>query len=51
MKKYVYENATVYISIPTEEQIQNIRESTERFAKRLAKKGLVRKYVNSRKSD
>ena len=41
MKKYVYENATVYISIPTEEQILNIRDATERFAKRLVKKGLI----------
>jgi hypothetical protein len=40
MKKYVYENATVYITIPTEEQIRNIQKATERFARRLVKKGL-----------
>ena len=41
MRKYVYENAVVYISEPTEEQIQNIRKATERFVRRLAKEGLV----------
>lgn len=41
MKKYVYENATVYVTIPTEEQMQNIRNATERFANRLAKEGLL----------
>lgn len=41
MRKYVYHNATVYISKPTEAQIQNIRESTKRFLTRLAKKGLI----------
>ena len=41
MKKYEYENATVYITIPTEEQVRNIRKSTERFVKTLAKKGLI----------
>lgn len=51
MKKYVYENATVYIDIPTEEQVRNIREATERFARRIAKKGLMKKHVNSRESD
>jgi hypothetical protein len=51
MKKYVYENATVYISIPTEEQILNIRDATERFAKRLVKKGLIKRYDDSGKSN
>ena len=41
MKKYEYENATVYITIPTEEQIKNIQESTERFVKKLMAKGLI----------
>lgn len=41
MRKYVYENAIVYITEPTEAQIQNIRKATERFAKRLAKEGLI----------
>jgi len=41
MRKYVYENAIVYITEPTEEQLQNIRKSTERFVKELAKRGLM----------
>ena len=41
MRKYVYENATVYITEPTEAQLKNIRESTERFVRNLAKKGLI----------
>ena len=41
MRKYVYDNAIVYITEPTEEQKENIRKSTERFAQTLAKKGLL----------
>lgn len=41
MRKYVYENATVYITKPTEEQKENIRKATERFVQRLAKEGLI----------
>lgn len=41
MRKYVYENATVYISEPTEAQIANIRAATERFAHQLMKKGMI----------
>lgn len=41
MRKYVYENAIVYITEPTEEQIENIRKSTERFVQQLAKRGLI----------
>ena len=41
MRKYVYENATVYITEPTQEQLDNIRKATERFAHRLAKEGLI----------
>ena len=41
MRKYVYENAIVYITEPTEEQLKNIRESTERFVQRLAKRGVI----------
>ena len=39
MRKFVYENATVYITEPTEAQLENIRKSTELFANELAKKG------------
>ena len=41
MRKYVYENATVYITVPNEEQQENIRKATERFVHRLAKEGLI----------
>lgn len=41
MRKYVYEDATVYITEPTEEQLENIRKATERFARKLVKKGLI----------
>ena len=41
MRKYVYENATVYITEPTEKQLENIRKATERFAQELAKRGLI----------
>ena len=41
MRKYVYENATVYITEPTEAQKENIRKATERFVQRLAKEGLI----------
>lgn len=41
MHKYVYDNATVYITEPTEEQIENIRKATKRFVQRLAKEGLI----------
>ena len=41
MRKYVYENAIVYITEPTEEQVENIRKATERFVQRLAKEGLI----------
>jgi hypothetical protein len=41
MRKYVYENAVVYITEPNEKQLENIRKSTERFVNELAKKGLL----------
>lgn len=41
MRKYVYENAIVYITEPTEEQKENIRRATTRFVQRLAKEGLI----------
>jgi hypothetical protein len=42
MRKYVYENAIVYITKPTEEQKENIRKATERFAQELMKRGSMR---------
>lgn len=53
MKKYEYENATVYITIPNEKQIENIRKATEEFAKKLVKKGLIQngqKRQNNRRT-
>jgi hypothetical protein len=41
MRKYVYENAIVYITEPTEEQKENVRKATARFVQRLAKEGLI----------
>ena len=41
MRKYVYDNAIVYITEPTEAQLENIRKSTEDFVKQLAKKGML----------
>ena len=41
MRKYVYDNATVYITEPTEEQKENIRKATERFVKILYSKGAI----------
>lgn len=50
MRKYVYENAVVYITEPTPKQIENIRKATERFVTNLAKKGLIGD-AKSRRSD
>jgi hypothetical protein len=41
MKKYVYDNATVYITEPTEAQLKNIRKATAHFVHMLAKKGML----------
>lgn len=41
MRKYVYKNATVYITEPTEAHLNNIRKATERFANKLVKEGLI----------
>lgn len=41
MRKYIYKNATVYITEPTERQLQNIVNATERFAKQLVKRRLI----------
>ena len=37
MRKYEYENATVYITEPTEEHMKNIRKATEIFMKKVIK--------------
>ena len=48
MLKYEYENATVYITKPTEKHIENIRKSTERFVSNLAKKGMLDNAIKRR---
>lgn len=40
MLKYEYENATVYITKPTEKHIENIKKATEFFMKRVIKEDL-----------
>lgn len=37
MLKYEYENATVYITRPTEKHIENIKKATEMFVKKVMK--------------
>ena len=37
MLKYEYENATIYITKPTEKHIENIRKATEVFMKKVIK--------------
>ena len=49
MRKYVYDNAIVYITEPTAKQKENIRKSTEQFVRLLAKKGLIGR--NGKRSD
>lgn len=38
-KFYTYKNATVYITPPTEEQLENIYKATELYLTRLVKDG------------
>lgn len=37
MLKYEYENATVYITKPTEKHMKNIRKATEKFLHEIVK--------------
>lgn len=37
MKVYQYNNATVYITVPTENHLKNIREATEVFLRKVTK--------------
>ena len=50
MRKYVYENAIVYITVPNEQQLENIRKSTEQFVQNLAKKGMLDNGKRKRRS-
>lgn len=38
-KFYTYKNATVYITPPTKDQLENIHIATERFLTKLVKEG------------
>jgi predicted metal-dependent hydrolase len=40
LKKYIYENATVYITKPTEQHKKNIQKATEDFLKKIMKERL-----------
>ena len=40
-RKYTYKNGTVYITGYTEQSLQNIREKTEEFLKKVVKEGQV----------
>lgn len=40
MLKYEYENATVYITKPTEKHIENIKKATEDFMKKVIKEDI-----------
>jgi hypothetical protein len=42
MKKYIYDNATVYITIPNAAQIENMHKATEQFAVKLVKRGFIK---------
>ena len=37
MKRYIYDNATVYISTPTDENMAIIRKATESFLRKVIK--------------
>ena len=50
MLKYEYENATVYITKPTEKHIENIKKATEVFMKKVIKEQVRNDYGrNSRR--
>lgn len=37
MKRYIYSNATVYITEPTDEQMATMRKATEHFLRKVIK--------------
>ena len=49
-KIYRFKNATIYIKPPTEEQIENIHKSTERFLTKLVKEGYLDGHCNKTRS-
>lgn len=62
MLRYEYENATVYITKPTEKHIENIRKATEVFMRKIIKEEMLNEsgrnnrrtgvtYSNARRRD
>lgn len=49
-KNYTYKNATIYIKQPTEEQMKNIYDATERFLTKLVKEGYLDGNSNKTRS-
>lgn len=49
-KIYTYKNATIYIKQPTEEQMKNIYDATERFLTKLVKEGYLDGNSNKTRS-
>lgn len=49
MLKYEYENATVYITKPTEKHIANIRKATEVFMKKVIKEQIQNENGRNRR--
>jgi hypothetical protein len=49
MLKYEYENATVYITKPTEKHIENIKKATEVFMKKVIKEQINNDYGRNRR--
>lgn len=47
-KIYIYENAKIYISQPTEEQLRNIQIATEIFVRKVIEKGIEIDEINSK---
>ena len=49
-KIYRFQNATIYIKPPTEEQLENIHNATERFLMKLVKEGYINGNGNKTRS-
>ncbi len=47
MLKYVYKNATVYITSPTERHVKNIRQATEIFMRKVIKEKKRNEHFDS----
>lgn len=49
-KIYRFQNATIYIKPPTEEQLKNIHTATERFITKLVREGYLDGNSNKTRS-